>query len=106
QLKLGTLQEIASITQGFGWMLNMGTTDQNGNSIQGNNNMPKGTLLGSAKAAAAQISGTLKDAKGKEFKVSSKDSIVLVRKGFGIKDNQWINVTGYGYAKAKVMDNL
>lgn len=106
QLKLGTLQEIASITQGFGWMLNMGTTDQNGNSIQGNNNMPKGTLLGSAKAAAAQISGTLKDAKGKEFKVSSKDSIVLVRKGFGVKDGQWINVTGYGYAKAKVMDNL
>lgn len=106
QLKLGTLQEIASITQGFGWMLNMGTTDQNGNSIQGNNNMPKGTLLGSAKAAAAQISGTLKDAKGKEFKVSSKDSIVLVRKGFGVKDGQWINVTGYGYAKAKIMDNL
>ena len=104
QLKLGTLQEIASITQSFGWMSAMGTEDQSGNEVvKGKHLQPKYTKSFGVKAIKVK-SGMYKDVEGKSIKGDS-DTIALVDKSTGIKNNTWISVAGYGDVKARVMAN-
>ena len=106
QLKLGTLQEIASITQGFGWMLNMGTKDQDGNDIKPDN-APKPTKKDTTSGVASTLyKMNFKDINGKSIKITQKTNIALFGKKKGVKDGEWVKITGYGYAKAHVVDNL
>lgn len=104
QLKLGTLQEIASITQSFGWMSGMGTQDQTGNEVvTGKHLQPKYTKSFGVKAIKVK-SGVYKDIDGKAIK-GDPASIALVDKSTGIKNNTWISVEGYGDVKARVIAN-
>ena len=101
QLKLGTLQEIASITQSFGWMSGMGTQDQSGNEVvTGKHLQPKYTKSFGVKALNIK-SGEYKDIDGDSIKGDS-DTIAIVDKSTGIKNNTWISVEGYGDVKARV----
>lgn len=108
QIKLGTLQEIASITQSFGWMTSMGLKQQDG-SVSPNVvpvKKPEKTVKLKTKAVPTTTK-TYKDIDGKTFKLS--DNIVIVTDGSGISNNQWIQVSSIGYVKAKVInkkDNL
>lgn len=108
QIKLGTLQEIASITQSFGWMTSMGLKQQDGSAAPNRVPVkkPDKTLKLKTKAVTSAAKN-YKDIEGKTFKLS--DNIVVVADGSGIKNNQWIHVSSIGYVKAKVInlkDNL
>ena len=104
QLKLGTLQEIASITQSFGWMSGMGTQDQSGNEVvKGKHLQPKYTKSFGVRALNIK-SGSYKDIDGDLIKGDS-DTLAIVDKSTGIKNNTWISVEGYGDVKARVISN-
>lgn len=106
QLKLGTLQEIASITQSFGWMTGIGTTDQKGNTTN------PVTKVKPIKTVSAKIVGMVtpaswvgyKDIDGNAIKPS--EDVAIVSKKLGIKNGAWVNITGYGYVKARVASTM
>ena len=106
QLNLGTLQEIASITQGFGWMTSMGATSTEENSSEGKGTVlqPKATKQFSV-GATKITSGRFKDIDGNTISGDTA-SIAIVSKDTGIKNNTWINVQGYGDVKARVINNI
>ena len=108
QIKLGTLQEIASITQSFGWMTSMGLKQQDGSAAPNVVPVKKPEKTVNLKTKAVPTTTkTYKDIDGKTFKLS--DNIVIVTDGSGISNNQWIQVSSIGYVKAKVInknDNL
>lgn len=106
QLNLGTLQEIASITQSFGWLSAMGSTstDSSSTSSKGTVLQPKETKQLNVGATKIK-SGLFKDIDGDTIS-GDMASIAIVSRATGIENNTWINVQGYGDVKARVVNNI